>query len=404
MASESDQPDELQSLAMEEKIDIEDLTLVVERKVQHKDFTIRTHSLDYMSERIGLDGDHALLTITIFNTIKEVEEALSFFVKLIPKGESLAGGMQEEFSYGLFKEFEKVGISLIHQCVPRCLLVRPSSYLVLENLQLGSYALLDKAQLLTYEQVTAVLQSLAKLHASSLIYEETLSTSLSANRNEDIFRDRLFSDSASLDSSLKCILTEIELFQLPAELKGGKPAAEAIKELLSKLTQMVEPSGKFRKVFCHGDLWAANFLLQPGNPTQCKFVNFQMCRYLPPAHDVMGLLFRNTSREFRKNHLYELVGIYYSYMEKILKIFDYKLTELISFSDFLDSCEEQKLVAVLITALMLPLVLSQGEKFSEGQFKEDRSHLVLDLVEDEAILSRLRESIEDLLEECDKVR
>lgn len=402
MASESDQTDE-------GRIGMEDLALAVEQKLQHKNFTIQTHSLDYISQRVGV-ADHASFTITIFNAIKDAEETLGFFVKLFPKDESFATFARvtaafdkEEFSYRLFEEFEKAGISLIQQCVPKCFAVRPSCHLVLEDLQLGNYAVTDKPQLLNYEQVTAAIQSLAKLHASSLIYEESLTKSLPANGREDMFRDRIFSDSKSLmDSSMNCILTEINLFQLPA----GKSTAEAIKQLLSRLPQMVKPSGKFRNVFCHGDVRSTNFLLKPSNPTQCKFVDFQMCRYLPPAHDVMLLLFLNTSREFRKNHLYELIGIYYSYLEKILKIFDYKLGELISFSDFLDSCEEQKVVAVLATALTLPLVLSEGDKLQQYLSDKDLYHgsqLVLDHVANEEVLSRLRESIEDLLE-CVKVR
>ncbi|CAG9767602.1 unnamed protein product [Ceutorhynchus assimilis] len=391
------------------QISKEDVLLAIEHKIGHRNFTILSQALNPVEEKTGLLGDHYILTISIQSNVNNQETLLNFFVKAFPVQEALAefasasGAFEkEEFSYKLFETYEH---NLIRNCVANCYLIQPNKYLILENL--GEYIMPNKYECLTYENILVILRHLAQFHASTLIFEEKSNKKI-IEGNEKIFQDCLYRDGAqfanknAIASTLNCILFEIDYFKFP------KKMSSAAETLYKKIFDLVKPSKKFRNVLCHGDLWASNLMLKPDG---CKFVDFQSIRYVPPSHDVLSLIFSTTSRDFRKNHLYELLGIYYNYLEKILKISGYNLDKILPFQEFLESCEEQKLFAILSAAGIIPLILSKRELiekyYSDKElyykvFREDRSVLIIDNEDNDVFMTRAKESIEDLIEECTK--
>ncbi|KAJ8960788.1 hypothetical protein NQ318_020083 [Aromia moschata] len=292
---------------------------------------------------------------------------------------------------------------MIDAVTPRCYLAREDKFMVLDNVSDEGFTVCDKHKFLDYDRVLVVLQSLAKLHASSIIYEEKRSSELGehyrlTDDHEEEFEESFFNDrpdfvnAKGVEASVKGVVKEIDIFGFPHKLPSGKSFPEMAEKVCYKVYDLVKPSKRFRNVLCHGDLWATNFLLKyniNAQPTSggCKFVDFQCGRYAPPAQDVLSVLYLTTGRGFRGE------------------------VHVPGDRDFMESCEEQKLFAIVQAAIYFPLILVGNDLveayFSDAELNEkalfeDRSYLVLaHMNKDESYTTRLKESIQDLKEYCD---
>lgn len=417
-----------------EEVCKDDVTKTIEKKLSTPNFVILRYSLEPLIQRIGLLGDHSLLHVFLLDT-EGKEQGLSLFLKFFPKfaapakfAEGIGAFKKEIFVYELFDMFKETGITLISSVTPNCYITQYNKYLILDDLISEGYEVLDKHKTLDYEGVLVVLQSLAKFHASSIIYEEKRSAELGEDyRLIDQFEDQLeesffndredFINARGIEASIKCVVREIEIFNFTDKLVSGKSFSKIAKELCHEIYRLVKPSKSFRNVLCHGDLWATNFLFKYDEKGQaltgCKFVDFQCGRYVPPAQDVLSFLYLNTSRDFRKENMYKVIGMYYSYLERHLKMAGFNVNNIIPFSNFMDSCEEQKLFAIVQTAIYFPLILISNDEveayFSDRELNEkalfeDRSYLVLAHKDkDESYANRLTESIQDLRDYCEYV-
>lgn len=404
----------------------QDLDDAITKKFGTKNFLILDYKVEPLVNRIGLLGDHAYLTVVFLNTEGE-KETTTFFMKFFPKLKAVAkfaegvGAFKKEiFVYELLDEFKSFGIDLASAVVPMCYFAKYNKYLFLENLSEEGYIIPDKHKFLDYETISGVLQGLAKFHASSILYEEKHGKNL-FDHHQDNFEESFFNDKEDfinkrgVDASIKGILKSIEIFDFPTHLRSGKAFKEVAEEVCYKIYELVKPSKKYRNVLCHGDLWATNILLKYEEQTNkflgCKFVDFQCGRYVPPSQDVLAFLYLTTSRDFRKEHLYELLGMYYSCLERHLKMSSIDSGSILPFEQFLESCDEQKVFAIIQTAIFFPLVLIEVESIeqyfsnvdlNDKALFEDRSYLVLAHKDkDEMYCTRVKESIEDLLEYCE---
>jgi hypothetical protein len=402
----------------------EDVSAVLKRRLK-SDTEVESFSLDMLGEWVGNCGDHAILNVTLKSN-NESPERYSFFVKLYPRLEFVIefiegnGSFKKEiFVYKLFDLMHDEQIKILSDCVPMCYLTTPYKYLVLDNLAEEKYQSPDKHQVLDYDTVRVVLEALAKLHASTLIYEEKKSCRLIDLYGEDFaetyFNDREdFPNKEGLDAALKGIVKCIELFDFSEKLLSGKDFKTVLEEVCARIYALAKPSKKFRNVVCHGDIWVTNVLVKRddcGKPVKCKLVDFQCARYTPPAQDVMSFIHLTTSRDFRRKYMYNLIGIYYTSLEKHVTLAGYDMKTVIPFDEFLASCEEQKVFGLVQTGIYFPLILLRtkvikdyfGNKESNREaLLEDRSILVREnMDDDDAYKNRIRDCIQDLKDYCD---
>lgn len=403
-------------------------------KYNDKTLELINFHIQEVDERVGLLGEHAFLHAEIKLKEENKTRKVKLFLKFFPRNEPAAFARgtgvftKEIFVYNLFNRILSSNIRTLTNCSPKCYFTRDEYVIVLDNLIEEGFKTFDKYDLLDVETLNVVLASLASLHASSLIFEEKLTRIYEKPYRliEDYERNFVesfyngngeFFNKKGVDASIKCILKEIDIFNLDRKLRNGKYFKNVANEMCSKIFELVKPSTKHRNVVCHGDLWATNFLvkyckngLKP-KPDQCKFVDFQCARYVPPSHDVMSVLHLTTTKEFRKKHMYKLIGHYYACLERSVKIYGLNLDDIIPFREFLESCEEQKLFALIQAATYFQLILVDSkvvEKFYKSKelyekaFFEDRSVLVLEYLDkDERYRVRLKESMEDLREYCE---
>lgn len=418
------------------KFTTEEIFSILVAKIGNSNFELINYNLTKPDVKIGLLGDHAILSTTVNIFInKEAQQkdlkSFTFFVKFFPTLEMQAffcretGAFKKEiFMYDLFENIRSANIKYI-DCVPKCYFSKSDYAIVTENLKDKGYSSLNKMNTLDYDSILIALKCLARLHASSIIYEEKKSEELGrsyrlgdeykSDFEESFYNDREdFINVKGVQASINALCSEVDIFKIPTVLESGKDFITVLKEQCRRVYDLVKRSDKFRNVICHGDLWSTNFLIkfnESNIPVDCKLVDFQCGRYLLPAHDVMAILYLTTSREFRQKHLYEVLGLYYTNLEKYLKLYNIKLDTIFGIQDFLATCEEQKFFAMFQAATYFQLVLIDDDKleklFTDSQGNEqtifeDRTSLILDNIESNVIYEeRLRESILDLKEFCD---
>lgn len=173
---------------------------------------------------------------------------------------------------------------------------------------------------------------------------------------------------------------------------------------------MVQPSLKFRNTICHGDLWSSNILfdLQGNNYENCRIIDFQSYRYLPPAHDLLAFLYFCTDRSFRSSYLGEMINLYYLELKNCLNTYKINIGEILPHKDYVQSCrvyEEFAIVqtnthfsSIMLTPIQLKELFSDAE-YNKKIFFEDRSDLIIKTCkEDEVYKFRLLEALLDLKE------
>lgn len=92
-------------------------------------------------------------------------------------------------------------------------------------------------------------------------------------------------------------------------------------------------------------------------PIACRLVDFQLCRYAPPALDVMTLICMTTTNEFRKNNSNNLIEIYYEALSKELDRNEFDGIDVLPFETFQESCEYFTEAGLIETALFGHMIL-----------------------------------------------
>lgn len=379
--------------------------------------------LNTIEEIIGYLGEHVYIKIWYKND-NDLRE-INFFGKFYPRphlqvDHDLVSGAfcKEIFIYKhLFEKIRNVNIALLDSITLGCFLTKDKYLLVFDDLRSLGYKTLSKHDYLDYNNVVLVLKTIAKLHASSLIYEEKTSKSL--RPYFDKYTETFYAQNPShmghisYLASVKGLITEFNIF----DIKNNEICKEEYKRrthnICNKIFNLVKPSEKFRNVICHGDLWMTNFMIKYNKekPIGCVLLDFQLTRYAPPAHDFMGLLYFVTSRKFRKMYLNEFCDIYYKELEMEVSNYGYDLKEMITRQDFDASCEEQKVFATLQTATYYQMIQVKKDYLNEVVknkkkwnriLYDDRSLIILENCKnDKEYKQKLQDTFENLVELCD---
>lgn len=81
--------------------------------------------------------------------------------------------------------------------------------------------------------------------------------------------------------------------------------------------------------------YLSDFSYRNGLPIECKFINWESGKIVPPAHDVSSLLITNTTEETRQHHLHRLLDLYYqSLSHELLESSDFDIKSLLPRSEF----------------------------------------------------------------------
>lgn len=143
-------------------------------------------------------------------------------------------------------------------------------------------------------------------------------------------------------------------------------------ELIAPIYEMMMSSNTFRNVLCHRDLWQSNLVykfernniddkIDYSKPIECVLIDYQICRYLPPIVDVIGLISVSTRLEHRKQYYDHYLRYYYDALTRELNEYNIDVSNEISWTEFLRTSKELRLLPLAITAVCIPLTTLSSE-------------------------------------------
>ncbi|GAB0089206.1 uncharacterized protein DMENIID0001_037100 [Sergentomyia squamirostris] len=388
----------------------------------------RVHVIDYVIEAasdeiLGFLGEYFKLTIEIEEN--SIKKKLYYFLKALPRDPDQREMIER---IGLFhKEVQLYSILLpklkwntgSSKWRPNCYLSR-YDLLIMEELGHLGYGHLPNRMEFTENHMQETLKCLARMHAASLEFETNHceNTRLDAIYGSLLFESQITGKNTWFKAGLEAVRAYAERKSSFTDYKliqEGK-----LMEMMERVYEFQETSLNYQNVLCHRDLWTKNIMFQfpkvetsdnldYANPQHCLLMDFQICRYQPPAIDVLLTIFFNTRRPHRDQHFQTYLKFYHDFLTSELEQFDIDGNSKIPWNEFLTSCEYYKLMPLIFNCVYAPLthltpgVMVELQKSDPERYhivcNQDRNDFVLDHMDhDQYYNDYVTEVMEELLE------
>ncbi|CAG7829904.1 unnamed protein product, partial [Allacma fusca] len=120
-------------------------------------------------------------------------------------------------------------------------------------------------------------------------------------------------------------------------------------------------------VLIHGDIWLNNALFKydpEGNPTEVKFIDFQLTRRGNILEDLKYFFFTSTTPAFRKAHLYQSLDVYYNAFVGTLADIKCPVPIGLSRGFLIDQFDANQFSGYVFMGFALPMQLGNNPKIS----------------------------------------
>lgn len=179
---------------------------------------------------------------------------------------------------------------------------------------------------------------------------------------------------------------------------------------MNSVYEMVNPSKKYRNVFCHRDLWGGNLFFNKSQPNtdSVVLVDYQLARYSPPAIDVLMTVYLNITPQQRRTMKHWYCDRYYNYFADELKRQGLSADGQISRSEFEQSLKELELFGALYNCISATILRVPGDYLKDLKLNHpdafhrytnvDRVKEVLELLEkDKKFRDYIFECVEEMI-------
>ncbi|XP_055386720.1 uncharacterized protein LOC129615491 isoform X2 [Condylostylus longicornis] len=341
-----------------------------------------------------------------------------YFIKALPVTNELNRNLVDElcifpkevnFYTDLFNEMEKYTTCNWH---PKCYYTRPD-LLVFENLTHFGFRNLDDNEQITEQHLQVTLKCMAQMHCSSIVFEKKTGLCIGEKYKSNLFEISLNDTTGWFRAGLMAVRA--------AAKKIPKYQNENINEITPDpdnyefLENFANPSKIYLNTFCHRDIWSRNILFKYDEntnsiPKQAIFVDFQNCTYCPPAIDFMMFFVLNQNSEDRKKNFDWCTKFYYDNLKNMLKNFDLQIDSILSFDEFLLTCNEGMLLPLVFKGVYLPFINTPDNYFFvnlrkndpakyDSYLKNNRDECVLKFIDESDEFRKIMfETVEDLIE------
>lgn len=360
------------------KVTVEDCQKILQNYAKNNTVTYKSHKIHELSSIEGLIGKHYKLKIIYESSDKENE--VDLFLKVLNTENKV---MQYMISSILAYEKEDFYYNdVLNQCnvnniatpfASECYYCRPS-LLVLEDLSLRGFRNRPRKDLLDVKHCKIALGCLAKFHAANVALEKIKSDSDTGfvsllKQHPQLLEDTLFAETKNaatewFECTLRGLMTLIDL--LP---KADVSAEEYTAKLVEVLQSPQDPDSmaKYKSTVLHGDLWSNNFMFQYKNnvPVSSILIDYQTIKYGPIALDVTQMILTNVRLNVRAVHYEELLSFYYHQFVDACEENGIQALDFISYKDFLQCCEEVKIISKIASVADHSTTLLIGDDIRE---------------------------------------
>lgn len=267
--------------------------------------------------------------------------------------------------------------------------------IVMENLMAQNYQQIFIENSFDLEHIRVALKTLAVFHSTGIIYEICLRNKNGGKydflREHDLLNYDIYSGKNKyMNDYLEC--AKKSLCKLVPIVFGNKEIEDFVKKLkkFDLTTNALKITHGIKSTILHGDLKANNFLFKyhENKPTEAKLIDYQCLNYGPPTLDVLQLIFSNTRKHFRDEHMRDLLKFYHDTFTNLLYQRALYADDFLPREEFFHSCELLKgavKLRVVIDRSISCLPTEAYEKLKDDAYErflyEDRSEIVVEAFE-----------------------
>lgn len=354
-------------------INFEDCKTIASRYLNSNDFEVENYEIKVLENDLnGYTCQYMLLIVNVLTDTREKKRLQCFCKTILPM--NVIGTPDEIDSFGkekfVYEYFGNDGTF-----APKYLLAKDGT-LILEDLTIKNYVMIDD-DYLDIDHVKCTLKSLAKLHCNSLVYEERKGNGYKLiDEFEDYFQEGLHSDKEDVighrftECGKNAVLTLVDLLAFSTNEK--KLFKQQLKETMKEFYELINNTKvPYRCVCCHGDIWRRNLMFRYENGTviDCKLIDFQVCRYLPPAHDVTYTIYHLADDKLRQESYDDLLNYYYETLTNELNRHNINIIDVLPKSEYEITCKiylyPSKIVRTFFTSF------SSSNRDSQKKLYED---------------------------------
>lgn len=217
---------------------------------------------------------------------------------------------------------------------------------------------------LTVEQVRACIETMARFHAQSYIYEEKRSKVLKRPyRIWEDYRNYLQEPDKSQNwrnAGMNAVISFMkEYSKFKTHPNFVQKVESAVPKLFNSALSLTQPDKRYRNVVVHRDLWMNNifFKKESDGSLYALFVDFQTVIYCSPMLDFSSFIYINTRRQFRKHYLPALIDLYFSSLSLELKGSNINVLDVTD-KESLKACYKDTVIfGISQAALIVPITI-----------------------------------------------
>ncbi|XP_065094901.1 uncharacterized protein LOC135715653 [Ochlerotatus camptorhynchus] len=277
---------------------------------------------------------------------------------------------------------EEMGIGFFN--APQCYLAyideaKEESVIIMDDLRLKDYRMWNKMVPVNYEHARLLMIQLGRLHAVSFALKD---------QQPDVFEQFKVPDPMTAMMIANAGFTQMMQMSLDRVLTIIEPHEEKTRQKLLKLKDTIfddlqtitksEIAGPYA-VLSHGDCWINNMIYsyKRGVPTDITLLDWQICRYVSPALDLVYFIFCCTDEDFRRKHYDEMIRIYYDSLKQLLEKLGGDATRQFPYTALLRQLKVCGKFGLLMAMFLVPMLCTENQDLPDmdeaaERFKESQ--------------------------------
>ncbi|KAL7729674.1 hypothetical protein ACLKA6_007945 [Drosophila palustris] len=237
---------------------------------------------------------------------------------------------------------------------------RERSAIIFEDLSVANYVMADRVKRLDKEHVHLILRKLAKMHATSAVFNERNAGNLEkfdrgffnryTNAYSGYFVGGLLAAARWMSQEPECAPYAQKLFKLaPHYMDIGRECFAPLRDSVN--------------VLAHGDVWTNNVMVKydanTGHPVDILIIDFQYSFWGSPTIDLHHFFNTSLREPLRRKEQGNLLKYYHSIFTDTLRQLNYKQNPIPSLHEFQLQAEQKRFFAMHSAVVVQPVMISE---------------------------------------------